>query len=74
MAVNRGTCVLENSTYIDGDIHVDIVVLLPRVDSVVVLFRNVVSYDEGILGKFLEEALRRGAVHEEVQCLGGRGQ
>lgn len=64
----------EDTTYIDGNEDVDSTVLLPRIHSVVVLLGGVVSYDERVLGKFLEEALGRGAVDEEVESLCGRGQ
>lgn len=64
----------EDTTYIDGNEDVDSTVLLPRIHSVVILFGGVVSYDERVLGKFLEEALGRGAVDEEVESLCGRGQ
>lgn len=61
-------------TYIDGNVHGETAMLLPRVVSLVILFCCVVSHDEGILGDFLEEAFWRGAVDVEIQSLGGRGQ
>lgn len=58
-------------TYVYGNVDGDAVVLLPGVDAVVVLFGRVVAYNEGILGQLFEEAFWRGAVHVEVEGLGG---
>lgn len=54
------------STYINSDQDIQLLVLAPRLPILVEFLRRVMSHDERILGQFLEEAFRRRAFDVEV--------
>lgn len=62
------------ATYINGNVNLDTLVLLPGVGAFVPLLGGVGSRNEGVLGQLLVEALLRRTVNKEVQGLRGRGQ
>lgn len=61
-------------TYIDRNVNIDSIMLRPSPDIVVPFLRNVMAYDESILGELLEEAFWLCALDVEVEGVGEGAQ
>jgi len=61
-------------SHVDRNVHVDTVVLLPLLPALVPLLCLIVAHHHRVLGQFLEEAAREGAVDEEVERARRAGQ